>query len=45
MFGLGGIFVEMLKNVEFRIVPFGKIEASRMLQDIKGKEILQGFRG
>ena len=45
MFGLGGIFVEVLKDVEFRIVPFGKIEAGRMIHDIKGKEILKGFRG
>ena len=45
MFGLGGIFVEVLKDVEFRIVPFGPMEASRKINDIKGKEILQGFRG
>ncbi|MDP2654130.1 MAG: acetate--CoA ligase family protein [Candidatus Omnitrophota bacterium] len=45
MFGLGGVFVEMLKDVSFRIVPFGEQEAGRLLADIKGQEILNGFRG
>lgn len=45
MFGLGGVFVEVLKDVEFRIIPFGPIEAQRMIKDIKGHEILKGFRG
>ncbi len=45
MFGLGGVFVEALKDVSFRIVPFGKIEAERLLGDIKSKKILEGFRG
>ncbi len=45
MFGLGGVLVEALKDVSFRIVPFGKLEAERLLGDIKGRKILKGFRG
>ena len=45
MFGLGGVFVEALKDVSFRIVPFGKIEAARLIQDIQARKILDGFRG
>lgn len=45
MFGLGGVFVEALKDVAFRIVPFGKIEAERLIQEIKARNILEGFRG
>lgn len=45
MFGLGGVFVEALKDVTFRVVPFGQAEAAKMLDEIKAKKILQGFRG
>jgi len=45
MFGLGGVFVEALKDVAFRVVPFGKVEAERLMDDIKSKKILAGFRG
>ena len=45
MFGLGGIFVEILKDVTFRIAPVSKEQALRMLVDIKGAAILQGTRG
>ena len=45
MFGLGGVFVEALKDVSFRIVPFGSIEAGRLIQEIKSRKILDGFRG
>ena len=45
MFGLGGVFVEALKDVTFRVVPFGRQEAERMLDEIKAKKILKGFRG
>ena len=45
MFGLGGVFVEALKDVAFRIVPFGKVEAERLIGEIKSKKILDGFRG
>ena len=45
MFGLGGILVELLKDVSFRIVPVGKLDADEMIHDIKGFPMLQGFRG
>jgi acetate---CoA ligase (ADP-forming) subunit beta len=45
MFGLGGIFVEVLKDVAFRIVPLEKTDASEMINEIKGKKLLQGYRG
>jgi acyl-CoA synthetase (NDP forming) len=45
MFGLGGIFVEVLKDVAFRIVPLEKNDASEMIKEIKGKKLLEGYRG
>ncbi len=45
MFGLGGIFVEVLKDVAFRIVPLEKHDASEMIREIKGKKLLEGYRG
>ncbi|MBU0468682.1 MAG: acetate--CoA ligase family protein [Candidatus Omnitrophica bacterium] len=45
MFGLGGVFVELMKDVSFRVVPFGKIEAERLIGSIKGQKVLNGFRG
>jgi acyl-CoA synthetase (NDP forming) len=45
MFGLGGIFVEVLKDVVFRRCPFGVDEAARMIRSIKGAPLLLGARG
>ncbi len=45
MFGLGGIFVEVLKDVTFRVAPFGFDEARRMIAEVKGYPLLQGVRG
>ncbi len=45
MFGLGGIFVEIFRDVVFRVAPIGRNEARRMINSIRGKKILQGFRG
>jgi len=45
VFGLGGIFVEILKDVSMRIAPLTKKDASEMLTEIKGIEILKGARG
>ena len=45
MFGLGGVFVEVLKDVAFRVVPLEERDAKQMVQEIKGLPILQGVRG
>jgi len=45
MVGLGGVFVEVLKDVTFRVPPFGADEAHRMLRELKGFPMLQGARG
>jgi acyl-CoA synthetase (NDP forming) len=45
MFGLGGIFAEALKDVTFRVAPFGAREAAEMIREIKGYSILRGARG
>ncbi|MFH1231728.1 MAG: acetate--CoA ligase family protein, partial [Planctomycetota bacterium] len=44
MFGLGGIFVEVLKDVAFSINPINQPEALQMIQSIKGYKILEGVR-
>lgn len=45
MFGLGGVLVEILKDVSFRIVPLEKRDAREMIRDIKGFPLLEGYRG
>lgn len=45
MFGLGGIMVEVLKDVSFRLVPLSTKDAGQMIDEIKGKPVLQGVRG
>jgi len=45
MFGLGGIFVEVLKDVTFRIAPITEMEAKEMITEVKGYPILKGYRG
>jgi acetate---CoA ligase (ADP-forming) subunit beta len=45
MFGLGGIFVEVLKDVAFRLIPIEKRDAAEMIEEIKGKALLNGYRG
>lgn len=45
MFGLGGIFVEVLEDVAFRLAPITADDARQMLEEIKAKRLLSGFRG
>ena len=45
MYGIGGIFVEVFQDVTFRLAPIGRNEARRMVRQIKGYKLLQGFRG
>ncbi|HLZ70209.1 MAG TPA: acetate--CoA ligase family protein [Dehalococcoidia bacterium] len=45
MFGLGGILVEVLKDVSFRIVPVSERDAGQMIHEIKGFPVLEGVRG
>ncbi len=45
MFGLGGIFTEVLKDVTFRVAPLEKRDALEMMNEIKAKKLLDNFRG
>ena len=45
MFGLGGVFVETLQDVAFRMIPLDRQDAFAMLSEIKGAALLNGFRG
>jgi acyl-CoA synthetase (NDP forming) len=45
MFGLGGVFVEVLKDVSFRLIPIAKRDAEEMIKEIKGHALLNGYRG
>lgn len=45
MFGLGGIFVELLQDVSFALLPVDHAEALEMIRETKGARLLQGYRG
>ena len=45
LFGLGGIFVEVLKDVSLRICPISRKDAREMVREIKGRPLLEGARG
>jgi acetyltransferase len=45
MFGLGGIFVEVLEDVAFRAIPLSRDDARSMVDQIKARKILEGARG
>ncbi len=44
MYGIGGIFTELYEDVTFRVVPIERYDAEEMVDEIKGKKILEGFR-
>jgi len=45
MCGVGGIFTELYKDVSFRVVPIDEYDAAQMVGELKGKKLLEGFRG
>jgi acyl-CoA synthetase (NDP forming) len=45
MFGLGGIYVEILEDVAFRLAPLAREDAERMVDEVRGSRLLQGARG
>ncbi|RLG72362.1 MAG: hypothetical protein DRO11_02420 [Methanobacteriota archaeon] len=45
MFGLGGVYVEALKDVSFRVAPLTKLDAHKMVHQIRASRLLYGFRG
>jgi len=44
MFGIGGIFTELYQDVTFRVIPIVRYDAEQMIEEIKGKKLLEGFR-
>jgi len=45
MFGMGGVFVEIYKDVSFRLLPISAFDAHEMIEEIRGKAIFEGARG
>jgi len=44
MLGIGGIYTELYKDVTFRVIPIDRYNAEQMVEEIKGKQLLEGFR-
>ena len=45
MFGLGGVFIEVMKDVTFRIAPLTDVDAKEMIKSVKAYKLLEGARG
>jgi acetyltransferase len=45
MFGLGGIYVEVLQEIAFRLAPLSRVDAETMISEVRGSRLLQGVRG
>jgi acyl-CoA synthetase (NDP forming) len=45
MFGLGGIYVEVLQDVSFRVAPLSRVDAELMIEEVQGRLLLEGIRG
>ena len=45
MFGMGGVFVELLKDTSFRLIPIEPVDAEDMIEEVRGHALLAGFRG
>jgi hypothetical protein len=44
MFGVGGIYTELYEDVSFRVIPIDRYDSEQMIEEIKGKKLLEGFR-
>ena len=44
MYGIGGIYTELYQDVAFRVIPIDRYDAEQMIEEIKGKKLLEGFR-
>jgi acetyltransferase len=45
MFGIGGVWVELLRDISFRVLPIHRLDAIDMVEEIKGSHLFKGFRG